>query len=338
MTLRPRDRFGNEDDLSSTRWTFEDPPDDEDDIERWNLGRAIRTFVDRYGWRAYALPILVVITVVALMTTAQPSHKAAPAKPIHPAVANGGNAPVRGAGPPQASGTAPLKTDQAGANSQNEALSSDALPAGPPYSLRGTGTFRVLPGSGPVVGSGTVHRYTVDVENGVTGVDLNAFARLVDTVLDDRRSWTGNHSGVALQRVDSGPADFHVTLTASMTVRTLCGYDQQIETSCYAPNDGSRVVLNVARWVRGDVAYIADLNAYHEYMVNHEVGHALGHMHSHVCLSDGLGPVMMQQTIGLKSVGGKICEANPWPYPPGAKDAPGIESADTPQNSPLIPN
>ena len=334
MTTGPRSRFGDEDDLSSTRWTFEDPAD-EDYREPWSLGAAVRDFVDRYGWRAYALPILAVITVVALMTTSsKPAHKAA-ARPRHPAGARS-QAPV-GGGPPVASGTSQLKTDQAGANSQNEALSSDALPGGAPYTVRGTGAFRVLPGNGPVVGKGTVHRYTVEIENGVTGVDAAAFSHLVDATLDDRRSWTSSRSGFALQRVDSGPADFHVTLTASMTVRALCGYDLQIETSCWSPNNGSRVVLNIARWVRGDVAYIGDLDAYHQYMVNHEVGHALGHIHSHVCLADGLAPVMMQQTIGLKSVGGKICQANPWPYPPGATDAPGAESQDTPQNSPLIP-
>ena len=45
-----------------------------------------------------------------------------------------------------------------------------------------------------------------------------------------------------LQRVDSGPVDFHVTLTSSMTVRNFCGYDIPIETSCYAPAgaNGSR--------------------------------------------------------------------------------------------------
>jgi Protein of unknown function (DUF3152) len=294
------------------------------------LRRGVRTFVRRYGWRAYALPVLAVVTVLALMTTTSPSHKTAAPPPTGPHPSAQSPAPTR-------SGTTELKTDQPGASAQTEVLASDALPPGPAFTLRGTGTFRVLPGTGPVVGHGTVHRYTVDVENGVTGVDLAAFSKLVDTSLDDPRSWTAR-SGVALQRVDSGWADFHVTLTSSMTVRALCGFEQKIETSCWAPNDGSRVVLNVARWVRGDVAYIGDLPAYHVYMINHESGHALGHMHSHVCLSDGLAPVMMQQTIGLRSVSGKICAANPWPYPPGAKDAPGVEAPDTPRNSPRMPN
>ena len=39
----------------------------------------------------------------------------------------------------------------------------------------------------------------------------------------------------------------------------------------------SRVYLNVARWVRGDAQFGQDLASYHLYMINHEVGHALGH-------------------------------------------------------------
>ncbi|MDT4910882.1 MAG: hypothetical protein QOC66_10, partial [Pseudonocardiales bacterium] len=69
------------------------------------------------------------------------------------------------------------------------------------------------------------------------------------------------------------------------------------------------------------------------YMINHEDGHALGHEHAHQCLPGGLAPVMMQQTFGLKSAAtGRLCEANPWPYPTGAKGAPGAEQPDTPAN------
>jgi hypothetical protein len=42
---------------------------------------------------------------------------------------------------------------------------------------------------------------------------------------------------------------------------------------------------------------------------------------------------MMQQTIGLKGTSGTMCQANPWPFPVGATDAPGAESADTTSNN-----
>ena len=141
----------------------------------------------------------------------------------------------------------------------------------------------------------------------------------------------------SLQRVDSGQIDFHVTLTSAMTVRHICGYDVHVETSCYMAAGNipvNRVVLNDARYVRGATAYVGDLATYRTYMVNHEVGHALGHRHAHQCLPGGLAPVMMQQTFGLRSAQtGELCEANPWPFPPHAKGAPGAEQADTQQNS-----
>ncbi len=290
---------------------------------------ALRAFVRRYGWRAYALPVLVVITVAALLTAgAGATHK-----PSAGPTAGGQQESV----PPTAAAEIPLKSDQPGANSLNTALQADALPTGPPYTMSGARTFRVLPGTSKVIGTGTVHRYTVEVENGITGIDLAQFASMVQSVMSDPRSWAG-HGGVAVQRVDSGTADFHVTLVSSMTVRSLCGYDIPIETSCYLPagngNPVNRVVLNDSRWARGDAAYVGDLNAYRTYMINHENGHALGHMHAHECLANGLAAVMMQQTIGLRSaVTGKLCEANPWPYPSGATDAPGAEQQDTAQNS-----
>ncbi len=226
-----------------------------------------------------------------------------------------------------ASGNSRLKVDQPGANAQNEALASDQLPAGAPYTKQGARTFRVLPGTTRAVGAGTPKRYAIEVENGVTGVDLTAFAAKVDAVLDDPKSWTAQ-AGVALQRVDAGLVDFHVTLTSAMTVRQLCGYQLRIETSCWAAAD-SRVVLNVARWVRGDAAYLGDLDAYHIYMINHETGHALGHSHAHGCLANGMAPVMMQQTITLKAANGKLCSANPWPFPPSVPGTPGVEIPGT---------
>ena len=296
---------------------------------RRSVGDTWRDFAHRYGWRAYALPVLLVLTVAALLTTNQVARKVA-AIGTQPHRAGGGAAgPVS---PPMASGSIPLKKDDASASQlvNNEVLKVGALPPGGSYTRQGDGTFRVLAGTSPKVGSGPLHRYSIEVENGITGVDLREFQRLVVQTLSDRRSWSGH--GVSLQRVDSGQIDFRVTLTSTLTVRKFCGYSIPVETSCYDAGN-QRVVLNVARWVRGSAAYVGDLAAYRVYMVNHEDGHALGHQHAHQCLPGGLAPVMMQQTFGLKSAStDKMCGANPWPFPPGAAGAPGAEQPDTPQN------
>jgi hypothetical protein len=312
------------------------------------FGDAVREFVRRYGWRAYALPILVIVTVVALFTTTSGSPKpAADPGPLtgrsgHPAPSPTADQKVGDStGPPVAPSSIPLKSDDAtGSSHVNTHLLTNAkLPAGPDYTMRGKGTFRVIPGTSPIAGkTGDLYRYDIEVERGITGVDVDQFASMVERTLADPRSWSGH--GVRVKRVDSGTIDFHVSLTTSMTVRKFCGYTIPVETSCYATAYSApgvtvnRVVMNDARWVRGAASYVGDLHSYRLYMINHEDGHAMGHEHAHQCLPDGLAPVMMQQTFGLKSATtGQYCEANPWPYPPGVKGTPGAEQPDTAQNN-----
>jgi hypothetical protein len=297
-------------------------------------------FVQRYGWRAYALPVLLVVTVVALTTSLGASHNpasqtggvttpgalAAPTTPASTAptsTAPVSTAPSTAPSPesaPPAPTSSQLKVDAPG---ESEDLPADALPPGPAYTLRGAGTFRILPGSTAIAGSGgPVRHYVIEVENGVAGVDLAVYAALIDQTLDAPKGWTGGAHTLSLQRVSTyAQADFRIALTSSLTLRPPCGHSLNIETSCWDNQHGpSRVYLNVARWVRGDAQFGQDLAAYHLYMNNHEVGHALGHFHTYVCLPNGLAPVMMQQTITLKEnqgTGPKICQPNAWPYPNG---------------------
>ncbi|MFN2560933.1 MAG: DUF3152 domain-containing protein [Jatrophihabitans sp.] len=292
---------------------------------RRSVAASWHDFAARYGWRAYAVPVLLVVTIAALLSSNEVRKHVITR-----------SAPHQKAGPPVASASFTLKNDAAAGRINDSVLKAAALPAGPVYTVKGAGTFHVLKGTSPVVGKGHLYRYSIEVENGIKDVDLTQYANLVVTTLSDPRSWSGH--GVALKRVDSGPIDFRVSLTTSMTVRNLCGYDIKVETSCYAPAGGvtpvNRVVFNLARWVRGSAAYVGDLATYRIYMINHEDGHAMGHQHAHQCLPGGLAPVMMQQTFGLRSAStGKICEANPWPYPAASAGAPGAEQPDTAANN-----
>ncbi|MDP9431145.1 MAG: DUF3152 domain-containing protein [Actinomycetota bacterium] len=123
----------------------------------------------------------------------------------------------------------------------------------------------------------------------------------------DRRSWAAADR-MRFERVADGPVNFTVTLAAPETTDLLCRPLATVgKYSCY---NGSRSVINYRRWRDGGSAYGTDLAAYRIYVINHEVGHALGHDHQFGCLPDGRAPVMMQQTKGTGS-----CSPNPWPSP-----------------------
>lgn len=73
------------------------------------------------------------------------------------------------------------------------------------------------------------------------------------------------------------------------------------------------MVLNSDRWLHATPTF-EDIDEYRAYLVNHEVGHFLGHGHA-VCPGQGQpAPVMLQQSMDL---GG--CHPNAWPaLDPGA--------------------
>jgi hypothetical protein len=128
----------------------------------------------------------------------------------------------------------------------------------------------------------------------------------VTATLGDPRGWTAGGT-LRLRRTGAGQRhDFTIYLATPRTRDALCGSGTDSYTSC---RRGDKVVLNVARWVKGVPGYGAPLSAYRQYMVNHEVGHRLGQGHERCPGRGEPAPVMQQQTLGLHG-----CTANPWPY------------------------
>ena len=288
--------------------------------EREGIRRQSRLgkFVSQYGWRAYAIPILLVVTILVIVDAARGGN---------PTAATGD--PVLGARNTEVNG---IVGAPRGDGEFDTSIPAVALPAGGPFTERGAGAFHIVPGTTDQVGFGREHvyTYTVDVEDGMDTVGYGgdeAFARMVDETLANPKSWARDDK-VGFVRVDTPDADFHISLTSQMTVRDTCGYDIQVESSCYNA-DLKRVVLSEPRWVRGAVAFQGDIGSYRQYMVNHEVGHAIGYGQHQPCESpNGLAPVMMQQTFGTANddvaqldtldvvqANGLVCTANPWPYP-----------------------
>jgi uncharacterized protein DUF3152 len=270
------------------------------------VARAVST----YGWRVYALPILVVLTVLAVLDAAR--------SPFVSQLDQDGAA---------GSARNPLIPNPLGATGFEAAKASAELPGGGPFTVRGAGTWRVIPGVGAPFGTGQLFAYTVEIED---GVDLEGgpagFAITVDSTLRNPKSWMGS-GRYQFQRIDdSRAATLRISLTSQETTRRLCGFQIPFDASCWRPVD-HRVVINAARWARGAVAFEGNVVQYQQYAVNHEVGHGLGFGHIACDGSGRLAPVMMQQTWGvaddyLAALGtdhvtpdGLVCQPNAWPFP-----------------------
>ncbi|WP_371668487.1 DUF3152 domain-containing protein [Streptomyces sp. NBC_00289] len=171
----------------------------------------------------------------------------------------------------------------------------------------GPGTFTTASGSSAKVGKGRVLRYRVDVED---GIDLSSadVARQVEIVLGDSRGWTADgHS--AFRRVSKGATDFAVRVATPATVDKICGrygLNTGGEVNCSVEQN---VMVNLKRWELATPVYAKDVRAYRALIINHEVGHFLGHGHVD-CPGPGKpAPAMMQQIKGMHG-----CAPNVWPY------------------------
>jgi ssRNA-specific RNase YbeY (16S rRNA maturation enzyme) len=168
----------------------------------------------------------------------------------------------------------------------------------------GSGQLVVVPGSDPGTGSGEPLTYRVEIEK-----DLDLSPQQVATAihkrLTDRRGWQALLD-VSFVRTDDSDVDLRIILATPATTDELCApLGTGGKLSCRM---GDRVVLNAERWVHGAPAYGDAISAYRTYLVNHEVGHALGHGHSDCEEAGAPAPVMMQQTKGVGE-----CRPNPWP-------------------------
>jgi hypothetical protein len=167
------------------------------------------------------------------------------------------------------------------------------------------GRLVTVRGSSKAPGEGRVTRIKVQVESGLP-VDGQAFAKFVMSTLNDSRSW-GHDGSRTFARTD-GAYDVRIVLASPETSRSMC---RPLETlgrlSC---RSGDAAVLTYYRWVNAIPDYGRDRTGYRHYVVNHEVGHALGHGHVSCPGRGKPAPVMMQQTKGLLG-----CEPNPWPFP-----------------------
>lgn len=287
--------------------------------------KGLRRLISTYGWRIYALPILVAVTALVLMDTTGEDGTDARADQAG-VVGPGANDPAQ----------SPVVTESP-AVPPDLNIPTAELPGGPDYLQTGGGNWTVLPGRGERVGTaGELYTYTVEIEDGIDLTALggnDSFARLVDSTLAEARGWTSTGQ-VSLQRVDGDEEpDIRISLSTPDTVHRpdYCGFSIKYESSCWRRSE-QRVMINLARWMRGALAFGGDIGSYRSYAINHEIGHAFGRGHVGCENAGELAPVMMQQSFGVANdfvaqlndqagnsdpvtADGKTCQYNAWPNP-----------------------
>ncbi|MER5842312.1 DUF3152 domain-containing protein [Streptomyces prasinus] len=174
----------------------------------------------------------------------------------------------------------------------------------------GSGTFVTAQAGGKAVGSGSRPvRYVVKVETGLDISPSRAANEIAD-ILASPRGWTRDPDN-AFQLVSAeSPHDITIRIATPATADALCWAGIQQDTggeyNCEVPGG---VVVNLKRWVKGSPTFDGPIHDYRALIINHEMGHFLGHSHVTCGGAGQLAPVMMQQIKGLHG-----CVSNAWPY------------------------
>jgi hypothetical protein len=228
-------------------------------------------------------------------------------KPGSPADAGTSAAPS-GSSAPAASPDTPAATS--GTTSAKGSAKGSASPGAstqPKVPQHGTGTFTTADASGQAAGHGDIRRYEVQVEGGA-GISATSAAHEIQSILADPRGWT-NDGRDGFELVSSGSVDFVVKIATPDTTDAICGaagLHTHGEVNC---DVGPTVVVNLKRWLLGSPQFDGPVEQYRALIINHEVGHRIGHGHEGCPGPGKLAPVMMQQIDGLHG-----CKANAWPY------------------------
>ncbi len=301
-------------------WDLESAREQGTEAAAADEGRLV-SFAREYGWRAYAIPVLAVITAFVLINMVQN-----PDDQVIEVAAE--TVPTEKEADVSEPKLEPAKIAEGHFDPHD-------LPPGGPYTTTGEGEWYEVGVPGMTAGEGNelVVRYIVEVERGIDTAGYGgdaAFAKMVDATLADPRGWT-NDPRFRFEHVsaDDDPT-LRIRLTSLDTTARLCGAELGTETSCRTAATGEDMILiNESRWVRGAVPFQGDLGSYRQYVINHEVGHAVGFAEHVPCPEPNvLAPIMMQQTLSLNNAqlremspednypdNPDTCRPNPWPYP-----------------------
>lgn len=212
--------------------------------------------------------------------------------------------------------------------------------------VRGDGTLTVVPGENDPVGDGPTRWVRIEIEDGVP-IDPDVVTSYVMGIVGDAQGWTA-HGRVSFGRTD-GVADIRIVFASPKTAGDLCARPHDPAVVDVAPPDvpddvpvpqaspspltpspsaspsaipsaspakppscaeQGIVVVSAYQWAAGAKAFGDDAGAWHDYMINHPIGHLLGEPDAVCGGTDQLAPIMQNQELDIAP-----CVANGWPFP-----------------------
>lgn len=146
--------------------------------------------------------------------------------------------------------------------------------------------------------------YDVQTRGNITA-SLSEFKTQANQTLNDARGWS--QLSINFREVSSG-GQFTLVLSEASQVPTFA---PGACSSAYSCRVGRFVIINQDRWLGATSSWnnaSGSLRDYRHMVINHEVGHWLGHGHYSCGGAGQLAPVMQQQSMDLQG-----CKFNPWP-------------------------
>lgn len=140
---------------------------------------------------------------------------------------------------------------------------------------------------------------------GVMTADFAEFQATAVSVYNNSSGWS--RLGISFAEVAEG-GDFTLWLAQDTEVPS---FSPSVCDSTYSCSVGRNVIINQTRWLNGSDAWNSaggSLSDYRAMVLNHELGHWLGHGHRFCSTAGASAPVMQQQSIDLQG-----CSTNAWP-------------------------
>ncbi|BDR52530.1 hypothetical protein KIM372_04370 [Bombiscardovia nodaiensis] len=137
--------------------------------------------------------------------------------------------------------------------------------------------------------------------------ETDSFASAIFRTLNDPRGWP--RAGATFVQGSDGACDMTIVLSEAQYLPTF----SPSCSSTYSCRVGNQVIINKDRWDGGTDLWLGaggDMERYKVMVINHEVGHRLGHMdNEQTCAAQGQpAPLMQEQSMGLDG-----CTPNEWP-------------------------